>query len=112
MSQTPRKARSTAVRRVLLVALASLAILAIVAGVAATSMYRGALPQTEGEIDLEGLSAPVRVLRDDHGIPALYGDSVGDLAMAQGYVHAQDRFFEMDLRRHVASGRTRRAHRC
>ena len=105
MSQTPRKARSTAVRRVLLVALASLAILAVVAGVAATSMYRGALPQTEGEIDLEGLSATVRVLRDDHGIPQLYGDSVGDLAMAQGYVHAQDRFFEMDLRRHLASGR-------
>lgn len=105
MSQTPRNARSTAVRRVLLVALASLAILAVVAGVAATSMYRSALPQTDGEIDVPGLSAQVQVLRDEQGIPQLFGDTVGDLAMAQGYVHAQDRFFEMDLRRHVASGR-------
>ena len=69
MSQTPRNARSTAVRRVLLVALASLAILAVVAGVAATSMYRSALPQTDGEIDVPGLSAQVQVLRDEQGIP-------------------------------------------
>ena len=50
-------------------------------------------------------TATVEVVRDDHGIPQLYGDSVDDLMRAQGYVHAQERFFEMDVRRHVTAGR-------
>ena len=45
------------------------------------------------------------MLRDEHGIPQLYGDSVDDLMRAQGYVHAQERFFEMDVRRHATAGR-------
>jgi penicillin amidase len=45
------------------------------------------------------------VVRDDNGIPQLYGDSVDDLMRAQGYVHAQERFFEMDVRRHATAGR-------
>ena len=44
-------------------------------------------------------------MRDDSGIPHVYGDSMTDLARAQGYVHAQERFFEMDLRRHITAGR-------
>ena len=47
----------------------------------------------------------VTVMRDDSGIPHVYGDSMTDLARAQGYVHAQERFFEMDLRRHITAGR-------
>ena len=45
------------------------------------------------------------MVRDEHGIPQLYADSLDDLMMAQGYVQAQERFFEMDLRRHVTAGR-------
>ena len=45
------------------------------------------------------------MLRDDNGIPQLYADSLDDLLMAQGFVHAQERFFEMDIRRHVTAGR-------
>ena len=43
--------------------------------------------------------------RDAYGIPQIYADSAEDLFTAQGYVHAQDRFWEMDFRRHVTSGR-------
>jgi len=47
----------------------------------------------------------VTVLRDRWGVPHIYADSAEDLFRAQGYVHAQDRFWEMDFRRHVTAGR-------
>lgn len=62
-------------------------------------------PQVDGTIELSGLSASVDVLRDERGIPTIYADSVDDLMFAQGYVHAQDRFYEMDVRRHITAGR-------
>ncbi|MFC6288177.1 penicillin acylase family protein [Nocardioides sp. GCM10027113] len=68
-------------------------------------MLRRPLPETSGEVDVPGLSAPVQVVRDRHGIPQVYGETVDDLMLAQGYVHAQERFYEMDVRRHVTSGR-------
>ena len=66
---------------------------------------RRSFPQTTGRIELPGLSAPVTVYRDEWGIPQIYADSADDLFKAQGYVHAQDRFWEMDVRRHVTAGR-------
>ncbi|MET0998999.1 MAG: penicillin acylase family protein, partial [Marmoricola sp.] len=54
---------------------------------------------------IEGLSGKVEVLRDDHGVPQLYAENAADLFLAQGFVQAQDRFFEMDFRRHVTAGR-------
>ena len=78
---------------------------ALVAGAVVVSAVRSSLPTTSGTADLPGLGAEVSVLRDDSGIPHIYGDSLTDLARAQGYVHAQERFFEMDLRRHVTAGR-------
>jgi penicillin amidase len=66
---------------------------------------RRPFPQVEGEIALPVLSRPVEVLRDANGVPHLYADDPQDLFAAQGFVHAQDRFFEMDLRRHITAGR-------
>ena len=66
---------------------------------------RRALPETSGEAQLDGLAADVRVLRDAQGVPHIYAEQSSDLFRAQGYVHAQDRFFEMDFRRHVTAGR-------
>ena len=63
------------------------------------------MPQTEGSVELEGLDGKVTVLRDASGIPQVYADTADDLFFAQGYVQAQDRFFEMDFRRHLAAGR-------
>ena len=62
-------------------------------------------PTTSGRIDAPGLIAPVSVYRDDAGIPQLVADNDHDLFYAQGFVHAQDRFWEMDFRRHVTAGR-------
>ncbi|WP_411149271.1 penicillin acylase family protein [Streptomyces sp. A30] len=85
-------------------------VLAIIGGVAygaywSVSTVRASFPQTAGSITLEGLSGPVEVKRDGYGIPQIYADSDADLFMAQGYVQAQDRFYEMDVRRHMTSGR-------
>ncbi|MCT9083327.1 penicillin acylase family protein [Streptomyces fulvoviolaceus] len=85
-------------------------VLAIIGGVAygaywSISTVRASFPQTKGSITLEGLSGPVDVKRDSYGIPQIYASSDADLFMAQGYVQAQDRFYEMDVRRHMTSGR-------
>lgn len=88
----------------IVVALA-LVIALVAATVLATSWVRRPFPTTSGEIAIPGLSGPVEVLRDEQGVPHIYADTADDLAMAQGFVHAQDRFFEMDLRRHITAGR-------
>jgi penicillin amidase len=81
-------------------------VLALVAGlVAGVVVARRPLPEVDGTARLPGLSAKVEVLRDDRGIPQVYADNAEDLFRAQGYVQAQDRFFEMDFRRHVTAGR-------
>lgn len=81
-------------------------VLVLVAGlVTGVVLVRRPLPQTSGELELAGLDAEVTVVRDGHGIPQLYGDSVEDLMSAQGFVHAQERFYEMDVRRHLTAGR-------
>ncbi|MDX6284072.1 MAG: penicillin amidase, partial [Kribbellaceae bacterium] len=75
--------------------------------VAGTGVFvvRHSFPGYDGTVELTGLDADVEVVRDGNGIPQIYADKPGDLFAAQGYVHAQDRFFEMDFRRHVTSGR-------
>jgi penicillin amidase len=69
------------------------------------SLVRRPFPQTSGELSVSGLTSKVTVLRDDQGVPQIYADNAQDLFRAQGYVAAQDRFFEMDVRRHITSGR-------
>ncbi|OIK01561.1 penicillin acylase family protein [Streptomyces colonosanans] len=85
-------------------------VLALVGGVGyggywSVSTVRASFPQTQGSITLDGLSGPVDVKRDGYGVPQIYASSDADLFMAQGYVQAQDRFYEMDVRRHMTSGR-------
>ncbi|MCL1599058.1 MAG: penicillin acylase family protein, partial [Actinomycetia bacterium] len=63
-----------------------------------------AFPQTEGTIQIAGLTGEVTVIRDSMGIPHIYADNVEDLFLAQGYVHAQDRFFQMDFWRKISHG--------
>ncbi len=62
-------------------------------------------PPADGQIQVSGLDAPVDVYRDPMGIPHIYASSLNDLFFAQGYVHAQDRFWQMDVWRHIGSGR-------
>ncbi|MBI5303098.1 MAG: penicillin acylase family protein [Chloroflexi bacterium] len=68
-------------------------------------VYRRSLPQTNGTLRVAGLQAPVEVLRDAWGVPHLYAANRDDLFFAQGYVHAQDRLWQMELNRRVGYGR-------
>jgi len=83
-------------------AIVLLLLIALIAGVV---LVRRPFPQVEGTIEVPGLHGKVEVIRDEHGIPQLYADSLEDLMAAQGYVHAQERFYEMDVRRHITAGR-------
>jgi penicillin amidase len=82
-----------------------LVVLVLVAAGLVVWSVRRAFPQLGGELTLPGLSAPVTVYRDEYGIPQIYASTAHDLYRAQGYIHAQDRFWEMDFRRHVTAGR-------
>ncbi|MFM7148006.1 MAG: penicillin acylase family protein, partial [Actinomycetales bacterium] len=75
------------------------------AGLYGVSTVRASYPQLAGQVRAAGLMSPVEVIRDERGIPQIYASSVEDLFFAQGYVHAQDRFWEMDVRRHITAGR-------
>ena len=63
------------------------------------------LPLTEGKLKLKGLQAKVKVLRDLWGVPHIYAANEHDLFMAQGFVQAQDRLWQMETNRRVAAGR-------
>src|SRR5688572_22948110 len=65
---------------------------------------RTSLPQLSGELATVGIAQPVRITRDAAGVPTLTARTRADLAFATGFVHAQDRFFQMDLLRRVAAG--------
>jgi len=68
------------------------------------SEVRASLPRIDGELKLAGLSAPVTVERDALGVPTIRATSRPDVARALGFLHAQDRFFQMDLLRRSAAG--------
>src|SRR5699024_983125 len=68
-------------------------------------VVRKPFPAASGEVTMPGLAGAVTVERDARGVPYLTATTSEDLFRAQGYVHAQDRFFEMDYRRHVTAGR-------
>ncbi len=66
---------------------------------------RKSFPQTEGSVYLAGLSRPVEVYRDEFGVPHIIAHNQHDLQMALGFVHAQDRLWQMDIARRAAQGR-------
>lgn len=84
-------------------------IVALVAGVFGGAWWlkhamRDSLPQLDGQLRLPGLSAPVTVRRDQHGVPHIEAATIDDLLEAQGYVTAQDRLWQMDMARRLAAG--------
>jgi penicillin G amidase len=92
-------------RRIGLGIAALLVVVLVVALVGVTWTVRRGFPDVSGELALPGLDGPVDVLRDEHGVPTIVATTTTDLMRAQGFVHAQDRFWEMDFRRHVTAGR-------
>ena len=67
-------------------------------------LLRGSLPELDGELALPGLSGPVTVQRDALGVVTIDAANETDAMRALGYVHAQERYFEMDLLRRTAAG--------
>ncbi len=91
-------------RRVLKLVLLGLLAIVVLLAAAGTWWVRRAWPQTTGKIAVSGLSAPVEVIRDRWGVPSLYAANEHDLFFAQGYVHAQDRLWQMEFNRRVGAG--------
>lgn len=85
--------------------IAGLTVIAVVAAGIGVWTIQRSFPQVEGTARLTGLDDAVTVHRDDLGIPTIVAEGTDDLFFAQGYVHAQDRFWEMDFRRHLTAGR-------
>ncbi len=63
------------------------------------------LPKTKGKVHLQGLHEPVEVLTDSYGVPHIYAHNEDDLYFAQGYMHAQERLWQMEVNRRIGSGR-------
>jgi penicillin G amidase len=78
----------------------------LIAGALAYAYFvtRAALPQLDGRLSVKGLSASVNVTRDGHGVPAIEAATLADLFLAQGYVTAQDRLWQMDVMRRFGAG--------
>ncbi|HEX4897285.1 MAG TPA: penicillin acylase family protein [Candidatus Limnocylindrales bacterium] len=86
------------------IAIVVVVVLVGVLGLVAALTGRG-LPQTSGTIRIAGLHAAVTVIRDDAGILQVRADDPHDLFLAQGYVHAQERMWQMEVWRHISAGR-------
>ena len=85
-----------------LVSLIGLQALIIIAGIV---IFRMPLPDHEVDVTGLPLSDFVEVIRDERGIPHIYGTNVDDILFAQGYVHAQDRFWQLEFWSNLSTGR-------
>src|ERR1035437_1998464 len=103
-----RRSRKRRWPRILLRSVAGVVVLILLAAGAAVlwlhSVTKAALPALDGDLHLAGLSAPVTVRRDAHGVPHIEAATQEDLFVAQGYVTAQDRLWQMDAFRRNANG--------
>jgi penicillin G amidase len=103
-----REKRRHPVLRVVLILLFLLLLVAagavVTGGIWLKHKMRSSLPELDGDVLTPGLSAPVTVRRDEHGVPHIEAANLDDLLFAQGYVTAQDRLWQMDMARRMAAG--------
>lgn len=86
-------------------ALLPVLLLPLLATLGCVQAWRSSLPQVEGEVLVEGLDGPVQILRDEWGVPHIQATTDHDALYALGYVHAQDRLWQMELNRRIGAGR-------
>ncbi|WP_139369281.1 penicillin acylase family protein, partial [Xanthomonas axonopodis] len=84
--------------------LLGIGLLVLAASLGLYLLMRGSLPQLDGDSALSGLAAPVSVQRDRLGVVTIDAANQLDAMRALGYVHAQERYFEMDLMRRAPAG--------
>ncbi len=82
-----------------------LALLTLLNVLAGYLWIRAGLPETHGTITVAGLEAPIEIVRDRHAVPHIYAQSESDAYFGLGYVHAQDRLWQMEINRRIAAGR-------
>ena len=93
------------ISRIILIILGLILVIAVGFAIYGFITVRQSFPEINGEIQLDGLDGQVDVYRDQYGIPHIYASTAHDLFFTQGYLHAQDRFYQMDFWRHIGSGR-------
>jgi penicillin G amidase len=77
----------------------------LVLGLTGLLYVRSAVPTQDGTFRIDGVAAPVEVIRDEHGIPHVFARGIDDAIFAQGFLHARDRLWQMDLVRRAVGGR-------
>jgi penicillin amidase len=92
-------------KRVLVILGVAVLVLVVAIGGWLYWMTRHPWPQIDGTVRVTGLQAPVEILRDQWGVPHIYAGNSHDLFFAQGYAHAQDRFYQMEFWRRIGQGR-------
>ncbi|MFQ5973680.1 MAG: penicillin acylase family protein, partial [Alphaproteobacteria bacterium] len=92
-------------RRWLRRAVAALLVLVIVTTAGVFLLLRASLPSYDGEATVAGLTGSVTVVRDRNAVPHIFATNLADAYRALGYVHAQDRFFQMEMNRRFGAGR-------
>jgi len=85
--------------------LAGLIVVIAVLGGGVSLWLRQSLPTVDGRMRLAGLAAAVEIVRDRHGVPHIFAESRGDASFALGFVHAQDRLWQMEMARRLGAGR-------
>ena len=86
-------------------ALAAIVVLIALGAAAGAHYLRRSLPQMDGSIRVAGLAAPIEIVRDADAIPHVFAANKADALFGLGYVHAQDRLWQMELQRRIGHGR-------
>ena len=92
-------------RRLVLKALVAIAAMAAMSFVAIYAVARRSLPALDGVVTVAGISAPVEIVRDADAIPHIFAATKRDALFGLGYVHAQDRLWQMEFQRRIGHGR-------
>ena len=92
-------------RKIILGLVGLIVALVLILSIVVFSNTRAPFPKVSGRVEATGLEEPVDIYRDEFGVPHIYAQNEHDLFFAQGYVHAQDRFWQMEWWRHVGQGR-------
>ncbi len=91
-------------RRILVVSLVVVVVLLVVIG-AGWIFARSSLPKIDGSVEIASLDGPVEIVRDADGVPHIFAETDRDAIFALGYVHAQDRLWQMEMNRRIGAGR-------
>src|SRR2546426_11581668 len=92
-------------RRLVKAALAFIIVPILIGAVVAYVLLRRSLPVVDGQVTVAGLSAPIEIVRDADAIPHVFATNKKDALFGLGYVHAQDRLWQMEFQRRIGHGR-------